>query len=156
MKKRLTIVGLALVGAVALLRWVGGGAAEPSDPGLVLDRVWVDQLPSRPKDVMNVFAAITQQPFGIFQTTTQWKGSYEIFQYAAAGNELRIVYPQTGEKEKVKVRAWNCKQGAMDYCLELTGASRGVKRYGSQRGWEIGGLSRPEQIVDRIAALKGK
>lgn len=153
-KRRLMIGGLALVAALGLVRWIsGGGDAEPSDPDLVLDRIWVDQLATRPKDVMNVFVAITQQPVGIFQSTTQWKGSYEIFQYTASGDHLRIVYPQTGETEKVKVRAWRCKQGEMDYCLELRGASRGVKRYQSQRGWEIGGLARPEQILDRIASV---
>ena len=34
----------------------------------------------------------------------------------------------------------------MDYCLELTGASRGVKRYRSKEGWEIGAATRPEQL----------
>jgi len=154
MKRRLTIVGLALVGALAFVRWVGEGADNaPSDPKLVVDRIWVDQLATKPRDVMNVFVAITQQPVGIFQSTTQWKGSYEIFHYSASGNELRIVYPQTDEKEKVNARAWKCNQGDMDYCLELTGASRGVKRYQSQRGWEIDGLARPEQILDRIASV---
>jgi len=156
MTKRLTIVGLAFVGVVALVRWVGGGDAEPSDPELVLDRVWVDQLATKPKDTMNVFIAITQQPLGIFQSTSQWKGTYELFQYTAAGNELRLVYPQTDEKEKVKVRAWKCSQGDMDYCLELTGASRGVKRYKSQRGWEIGGVATPERLREQISAVVGR
>jgi len=155
MKLRVLMFGLAVVGTLALVRWVGGGggALDGSDPGLVLDRLWVDRLPERPKDTINVFAAVTEQPIGVFQFASQWKGGFELFNYTASGSELRLVYPQTDEKEKVKVRAWKCKQGEMDYCLELAGASRGVKRYYSQRGWEIGGVTRPEQILDRAAAL---
>ena len=148
------IVGLALVGGLALVRWVGGARdAEPSDPALVLDRLWVDQLPTRPEDTVNVFAAITRQPVGAFQFASQWKGGYEIFQYTASDSDLRIVYPHTGEKEKVKARAWKCKERDMDYCLQLTGASRGVKRYYSQRGWEIDGVARPDQMLERIASI---
>ena len=41
----------------------------------------------------------------------------------------------------------------MDYCLELRGASRGVKRYRSKTGWQIGGATRPEQLLERIAPI---
>jgi hypothetical protein len=41
----------------------------------------------------------------------------------------------------------------MDYCLELTGASRSVKRYRSMEGWEIGPTARPEQLLDKIASI---
>ena len=41
----------------------------------------------------------------------------------------------------------------MDYCLELAGASRGVKRYRSMQGWEIGAATRPAQLLDRIASI---
>jgi hypothetical protein len=102
---------------------------------------------------VNAFVAITRQPVGIFQFASQWKGGYEIFQYAASGKELRLVYPHSNEKEKVSVRAWRCKQRDMDFCLELTGASRGVKRYYSMDGWEIEGATRPEQILERTASI---
>jgi len=155
MRKVLLTVGLLAAAVFALVTWTGAGGddARDDDPTLVLDRIWVDRVPSKPEETMSLFAAITRQPVGVFQFASQWKGGYEIFQYKAGGKELRVVFPQTGEKEKVKARAWNCKQRDMDYCLELTGASRGVKRYYSQRGWEIDGVTRPEQILERTAAL---
>jgi hypothetical protein len=160
MKKRLLTLALVAVGAAALVRWVGGGGGDASDggsdPSLILDRLWVDQLPTRPKDTANIFVAITRQSMGIFQSASQWKGGYEIFKYTASGSELRLVYPQTDEKEKVKARAWQCKKRDMDYCLELTGASRGVKQYYSQNGWEVDGASTPAQLLDRVAALAAR
>lgn len=154
MKKSLLIVGIVVAGAWVIARWTGGGdAADGSDPKLVLNRLWVDKIPSRPKDTANLFAAIKRQKMGIFQAVTQYKGSYEIFHFTVAGGELQIVYPQTDDKETVKARAWRCKEEDMDYCLELTGASRGVKRYHSLDGWEIRDETRPEQLLDRAASI---
>ena len=80
-------------------------------------------------------------------------GTYEVFTHKANGDRLRVVYPQSNDSETVKVRAWPCRERGMDYCLELTGASRGVKRYRSKEGWEIGAATRPEQLIDRVASI---
>ena len=155
MKKPLLILGVVIAGAWAIARWTGAGrnASDGSDPSLVLNRIWIDQLPSKPRDTANLFATISRQKIGVFQSGSQYKGGYEIFNFMAAGGELRVVYPQTDEKETVKARAWKCKERGMDYCLELTGASRGVKRYGSLDGWEIGDATRPEDLLDRTASI---
>jgi hypothetical protein len=153
-KKPLLLLSLIVVGALAFARW-SMDDGDASDPALVLDRIWVDQLPRKPTDVVNAFAAVTQQPMGIFHSGSQWKASFEIFTYTykGSGNELRIVYPQSNEDEKVKVRAWACRERGMDYCLELKGASRGVKRYRSRKGMEIGEATRPEQLRGRLESI---
>ena len=152
MKKPLLLLGLVVVGALAFARW-SMDDGDASDPALVLDRIWVDQLPTKPTDVINAFAALTQEPVGAFYSGSQWKASFELFNYKAGGNEIRIVYPQSNESEKVKVRAWTCSERGMDYCLELKGASRGVKRYRSSRGMEIGAATRPEQLLGRVESI---
>ena len=101
-----------------------------------------------------MFVAITDEPIGIFQTTSMWKGHFEMFRYAARGNELRILYPQDNERERVTVKATRCGEGGFDYCLELAGATRGVPRYYSRKGWEIDGAARPEQLRARVEALE--
>jgi len=154
--KPLLVVGLVVAGTFALVRWMGGGdddSAGFSEPALVFDRIWIDQLPTKPKDTFHTFIAATQEPVGLFHAGSQWKGGYEVFAHTAGGDGLRIVYLQTNETEKVKARAWRCKEQGMDYCLELAGASRGVKRYRSMQGWEIGAAARPAQLVDRIASI---
>lgn len=156
MKKPLVVFSLVVVGAVMLARWMSDGPEEGGDgsePGLALNRLWLDHLPTNAKDTVNVFVAITEQPIGVFQSASQWKGNFELFTHEAKGDKLRLVFPQNGEKEKLKVRAWKCKHRDMDYCLELTGSSRGVKRYHSRTGWEIDQATRPEQLLDRIGSI---
>jgi hypothetical protein len=155
MKKGLLIAGLLIMGVWAIARLTGGGgeAADGSDPSLILNRIWMDQIPSQPRDTANAFATVSRQKVGIFQSGSQFKGGYEIFNFTAVGGELRIVYPQTDEKELVKARAWRCKEHNMDFCLELTGASRGVKRYRSMDGWEIGDATRADQLLERTASI---
>jgi hypothetical protein len=153
-KKLLLIMGLMAAGAWAAGRWMGtGGEAEVSEPELAFDRIWIDRIPTRPKDDFHVFVAATQEPLGVFQAGSQWKGTYEVFSHEERGDELRLTFLQTGDREKAKIRAWRCSEGGMHYCLELTGSSRGVKRYQSQRGWEIRGVTRPEQLRERVESL---
>lgn len=117
-----------------------------------LDRIWIDHLPKTESDTINIFAAITQEPMGIFQATSQWKGNFELFVYEAHGDTIRAVYPQDRSKEELKVSARTCSDMRdMDYCLEIKGASRGPKKYYSRKGWEIDAASTPDDI-----ALRGK
>ncbi len=154
MKKKL--LALALISTAAYGAWNLRGhdkVTQESDGALVLDRIWIDHLPKTEKDMINVFVAITEQPFGVFQETSQWKGNFELFNYEANGDEIRIVYPQNGDKDKVKTDAKRCSEKGMDYCLELKGASRGVKRYYSMKGWEIDHASSADDVRARIDAL---
>jgi hypothetical protein len=151
-RRQFLLLALAVIGAVVLVRsWTHGNDA--ADPTLVFDRVWIDELPRKPQQTFNTFIAATEEPIGLFHTGSQWKGNYEVFAHKANGDRLRIVYLQTNESDTVKVRAWSCRERGMDYCLEITGASRGVKRYRSKEGWEIGAATRPEQLIDRVAAI---
>jgi hypothetical protein len=153
-KKPLLFLGLVVVSGLSLAGWLGGGGEDAvAEPTLAFDRIWIDRLPTRPKDNFHVFVAVTQEPIGVFQAGSQWKGTYEIFSYEVRGDELRLAFLQTGDKEKAKVRAWRCKEAGMDYCLELTGASRGVRRYVSHRDWVIGAAGRPDQLRDRIESV---
>jgi len=158
MKKLLV---LAVISTCAFAGWRvlrgGGGASAPSEGGLVLDRIWIDHMPRHDRDQISVFAALTEEPIGVFQTASAWKGHYELFRHEAHGDEIRILYPQDNHRERVKTKARSCDTDGFDYCLELAGASRGVKRYYSRKGWEIDGASRPDQIRARIdAALLAK
>ena len=152
-KTPLLLLAVAVVAAVGLGRWWTHDSDDAADPTLVFDRIWLDELPRKPQQTFNTFIAATEEPFGLFHTGSQWKGTYEVFTHKANGDRLRVVYPQSNDSETVKVRAWPCRERGMDYCLERTGASRGVKRYRSKEGWEIGAATRPEQLVDRVASI---
>jgi hypothetical protein len=79
-----------------------------------------------------------------------------LLRYEGSGGELRLVFPQTGDRETVRAKARRCDEGGMDFCLELDGASRGVKRYYSREGWEIGGNHDLDAIARRLDAVRAQ
>jgi hypothetical protein len=156
--KRLLVMVMLLAAGWLAWRFFSSGPAEPADHGesLIYDRLWVDHLPQSETDTVQVFAAVTEQPIGIFQAASLWKGAWELFRYEPRGDgRLVIVYPQSGQKEPVGYHARRCATKRFDFCMELSGASRGVKRYYSQKGWEIGAAASPEALRGRVAALLG-
>ena len=145
MKKGL-LLGICVVLAAAA-SWLWRGDAKVTDAKLVTDRVWVDHVPKNDRDTIQVFAALTQEPVGVFQSASVWKGSYEVFRYEMTGGELRAVFPQNGDREKMTVHARRCNEQGMDYCLEIQGSHHGVKRYYSREGWEIGSLTDEDTLL---------
>ena len=138
MKKALIAIGLAAA-TYGTVSWIKSDAPT-TKPGHVstLDRIWIDHLPQNDRDIVNVFAAITEEPFGIFQSTSMWTGSFEMFRYKDNGKELAVHYPQTGKDEKIATKARECDVNGFDYCLEITGTNHGVTKYYSLEGWELG------------------
>jgi len=154
MKKPVLVLILVAMAVFGVWRLRDRGSdVQATDSSLVLDRVWIDHMPKNERDVSNFFLAITEEPFGIFQASSSWKGAYELFRYEAHGDEIRILYPQTGDRERVKTRARKCSENGMDYCLELDGSSHGVKRYYSRKGWEIDGTATLDEVRNRVDAI---
>ena len=156
MKKPLLLVIVASVAVASVWSWTR--TREPAAAGnrLLADRIWIDHLPRSDKDTINVFVAVSEHAIGVFQATSQWRGSFEAFRYEASGPELRLFYPQTGDREAVRVKAKRCAEQGMDFCLEIDGASRGVKKYYSREGWEIRGAQGPGAVTQRIEALRAQ
>jgi len=156
MKKPLLLV-IAVTVVVAVWGWKRAG-----EPGLgaknrlLADRIWIDHVPHNDKDTINVFAMISEHAAGVFQATSQWRGSYEVFRYEADGADVRLVYPQTGDREAVRAKAKRCTEGRMDFCLEIAGASRGVQKYYSREGWEIKLGRDLDAVTHQIDALRAQ
>jgi hypothetical protein len=160
MKKLIVIVVAMSMAAYAGYRVLGDdGDGRREDrrvvatESLALDRIWIEKLPRNDKEIINVFAALSEHSIGIFDASSQWKGAFEIFRFESHGDELRIVYPQTNERETVKARARKCNEKGMDFCLEMSGSSRGIKKYYSREGWEIDGASSLDDIQAQARAL---
>ena len=151
MKKALLAV-VAVAGATyGVYQWRSDSKPAPkADDDLIVDRLWIDHIPRNDKDIIQIFAAITEEPVGIFQATSQWKGEFELFRYERSGSELRVVFPQTNTKDRVKAKATRCNQRGMDFCLELEGSSRGVKKYYSREGWEIGSVKDADALLKKL------
>ncbi|HEX3477740.1 MAG TPA: hypothetical protein VHT91_22115 [Kofleriaceae bacterium] len=135
MKKPILPV-IAVVVVVASL-WGWKRAAHSAENRLVVDRIWIDHIPRNERDTIRVFAAVSEHAVDVFQATSQWRGGFEAFRFEASGGELHLLFPQTGDRETVRAKARRCNEGGMDFCLELDGASRGVKRGASFTRWTV-------------------
>jgi hypothetical protein len=113
----------------------------------VRDRIWIDHMPRGERDTINVFALLTRHPIGAFQAASAWKGQYEAFRYEKQGNEIRAVFPQNGDRERITVSECNCDQPGFDYCLEVKGSTRGVKKYYSREEWIIEGMGDIQHVL---------
>ncbi|MEO8548583.1 MAG: hypothetical protein ABI678_01365 [Kofleriaceae bacterium] len=150
MKKLLVMVGVvvALAGA---WRWQAG-SHEATDGGgnkLLVDRLWIDHVPRNEREMVQVFVVLSEEPIGVFDQRSMWTGSFEAFKYTRTGGELRVVYPQTGKGETIKVKARKCSEGKMDFCLELDGG-KGAKRYYSREGWELRSLGDEQRLLGTL------
>jgi hypothetical protein len=152
MRKLVWIIVLVVAAYLAWKWWRGRDeAALDRGQQIVFNRVWVDHLPAAPTDTFQVFASISDESMGIFDARSQWRGSWELFRYEPRGDgQLEVVYPQSREKQRVSYRAWKCSEKReFDFCLELSGG-KGVKKYYSQRGWEIGALDGARATEQRL------
>ncbi len=155
MKKPVLLVIVVAVVVVASL-WGRERATRPTEARLVANRIWIDHVPRNERDMIRVFAAVSEHSVSVFQATSQWRGAFDAFRYEASAGELRLVFPQTGDRETVRAQARRCREGGMDFCLELDGASRGVKRYYSREGWEIGGGHDLDAIARQLDAVRAQ
>lgn len=146
MKKRIVVLLLVVVGCLFYWR------RRAADPELLYNRVWLDHMPQKRTEMVDVFAALTREPVGVFDTRSSFKGSWELFRHEPRGDgAIELFFPQSQRKERASYRAWACSEKGFDYCLELK-SSRGRGRYFSRKGWEIRAGTAGE-LDERLRAL---
>ena len=127
--------------AAAIGVWLAHGAWRShveSSSKLLLNRIWLDRLPTKETEPAEVFVALEQEPIGLFQRASRWEGGWAMFKYELRGDdEIELAFPQDGSKHKARYKARACNEKGFDYCLEIEGAPRGAKKYVSKKEWEI-------------------
>ena len=130
--------------ALGMMLLVAGGVAwrmvksDAPDPKLIFDRFWVDHLPNSPNEKFQPFFINSEIPFGRFVTRTAFLGQFEEFHYHVIPKEPGVIdflFGATREIQRVKYAARPCHESGFDYCLDIAGTSRGVKRYYSKKEW---------------------
>ena len=125
--------------------------SDAPQPKLLFDRFWVDHQPREPQEKFRVVFVSGREPFGQFVDRTPWTGAFELFHYHMVPHKdgvIDCIFGHTQERQQLSYTARPCHENGFDYCLELSGTSRGVKRYYSKKEW---GAHSPAE-ADAIAA----
>jgi hypothetical protein len=122
---------------------------EASDAKLLVNRIWVDKLPKKETDYFELLVLVDDEPVGLFRRASQYEGNYALFRYEVRGDDkLQLLFPQDKSKHEAKYKARACDEKDFDYCLDIDGAPRGVKRYLSRKEWELGADA--ERLEERL------
>jgi hypothetical protein len=94
---------------------VGDGEARK----LLLDRNWIDRMPETHQDRLHVYRFVPSMGGGVYQDRTLFKGTFELFTFETAGDEIRFNLPETHQKVVSKFRIENV-DGPKPFDLKLT------------------------------------
>ena len=146
MKKLLVLAAISAAG-YGVYQW----RAEPAkDNELVRDRIWIDHMPRNEREPVQTLLILKKQAGGVFNNASRWAGKYEVFRYEMQGSRIRMQFPQTGDRDDVRVTASKCNERGMDYCLTLDGNSRGAHKYYSREGWEVRSLDDARAKIETL------
>jgi hypothetical protein len=131
-----TVLMVVLTGVVAACsspaksREVGDGEARK----LLLDRNWIERMPETERDRFHVYRFVPSMGGGVFQDRTIFKGTFELFQFETAGDEIRFNLLETHDKVVSKFRIEEV-DGPEPFDLKLTIAAdpRGPQIYYGMR-----------------------
>ena len=98
---------LALLAAL-----VAGACSSQTSPvvsadeakNLLIDRNWLDVYPKTRDDRLHVYRFVPSMGGGVYQDRTLFKGTFELFMFETAGDEIRFNLPETHQKVVSKFR----------------------------------------------------
>ncbi len=130
----LAILSTALVMSGAVTVGCGGDERDalPAHEAAALleNRNWIDHWPQSADEKLFVYRFTPQMGGGVFQDRTLFKGQFELFVYEIKGDEIRIQWPHTKQRDRVRFHIESVKgPKPFDLRLVLDGASRGPTVY---------------------------
>ena len=115
-----------------------GAVGAAKLPPELVNRVWIDALPTSAKQKVDVFLMIEEPRLGQFVRTSAYEGDYAVFEWRARdGKGVELVMLQTDKTHRVGFQVSTGECDPFDYCLKVKGAPRGAKRYYSMQDWVI-------------------
>jgi len=86
---------------------------------VLLDRNWIEHMPETERDRFHVYRFVPSMGGGVFQDRTIFKGTFELFQFETAGDEIRFNLLETHDKIVSKFRIEEV-DGPEPFDLKLT------------------------------------
>ena len=121
---------------------------------LLIKRNWLDRLPQKVDDKLQVYRFVPAMGGGVFQDRTIFFGTFELFTFEADGERIRFNLLHTGDK---RVSAYTIEELAppgpegVDLQLTIADDPRGSKRY---YGWRNEGRDLDAHLTALGNALK--
>jgi hypothetical protein len=92
------VLALALFVAAAC----GSSSSQQVSPDdarqLLIDRNWIDRMPETDRDKLHVYRFVPSMGGGVYQDRTIYKGTFELFKFAATGDEIHFDLLETKDK----------------------------------------------------------
>ena len=120
---------------------------------LLIDRNWIDRMPETDRDKLHVYRFVPNMGGGVFQDRTIYKGTFELFKFAATGDEIHFDLLETKDKVTSTYRIEEVS-GPKPFDLRLTifDDPRGPRTYfGVRAETDPHGLLLEERLSDQLA-----
>lgn len=141
-----TLTLLLVLSAGLLAAGCGSSATSTAlDPAAarqaLIDRNWVSVWPTGRDEQLQVFRFVPGMGGGVFQDRTIFRGSFELFQFEASGDEIRFVFPHDGQRVRTPYRIEEIDgPDPFTHRLTLETTPRGPAVY---YGWDEGQRASP-------------
>ena len=86
---------------------------------VLLERNWIEHMPETERDHFHVYRFVPSMGGGVFQDRTIFKGTFELFQFETAADEIRFNLLETHDKVVSKFRIEEV-DGPEPFDLKLT------------------------------------
>ncbi|MCA9697938.1 MAG: hypothetical protein KC431_10475 [Myxococcales bacterium] len=130
---------LGLAAFLALPAILGIGGCKNAPPADVADRLWVKQMPTGPRDVIDAFVVteVGKRSAGSYYHGSVYRGAHDTFMWRSKGKNSGVIYILQEQRE-YGVEAKPCTPDrGFDMCMELKGDPKKVVRYQSRKRWAI-------------------
>jgi hypothetical protein len=114
-----TVLLLALLGTACSSAGKSDIVDDSEARKLLLDRNWIDRMPETHQDRLHVYRFVPSMGGGVFQDRTLFKGTFELFTFETAADEIRFNLPETRQKVVSKFRIEKV-DGPEPFDLKLT------------------------------------
>ncbi|MGF1466397.1 MAG: hypothetical protein ACFCGT_09695 [Sandaracinaceae bacterium] len=143
------VLTLTLALALAACGGPSGEALAPDAArGALIDRNWVSLWPTDPNQRLHVYRFVPSMGGGVYQDRTVFRGSFELFQFEATGQELRFAFPDNQERLHTPYRIERVDgPRPFTHRLTLEQAPRGPAVY---YGWNEGQQASPLRDIPQL------
>ncbi|MBX2804103.1 MAG: hypothetical protein KTR31_40950 [Myxococcales bacterium] len=124
--------------------------ADDQAANRIENRAWVERMPRNGKDVVTWFVPmkLRGKQFGVAQRTSHFWFTGERFSWTQQGEHVRLTFQQSDRRVSLTARAYACKVGSFELCLDLVHNGNKTTLYSKKR-WTL-----PRTDVTELPAIR--